>query len=717
MSTLTRLPASLIITCLATIGPASAANGPFTIEQAMSAPFASSPVAAPTGSRAAWLLNERGLRNIWVASAPDWKGRKITDFHTDDGQEIDEMAWAPDASYLLFARGGDFENGGDNPNPNLSPTKPEQAIWLVAIDGSAPKKLTDGHAPAISPKGDVVAFLRDGQIFTMKTSGEEVKRAVDQKTSSDLKWSPDGGRLAFVSGRRDHSFIGIYTLVSKSLQYLDPSVDHDTEPAWSPDGTHIAYVRTPAVRRRFAANLREGEPWSIRVADAESGSGHDVFRASNGPGSVFHRIVAEQQIFWGPEGELVFPWEKSGWCHLYAMPRGGDVPVELTPGEGEVEHVAISRDAKTILYSTNIGDIDRRHLWSVNVSGRPTPKAITRGEQIEWAPTPVGDGSALVFLASSYNERAHAVVRMVDGKIEPLAPEATPADFPSRSLVRPETVMLTAADGMQIHGQLFLPRNTKGERHPALIFFHGGSRRQMLLGFHYMYYYSNAYSLNQYLASQGYVVLSVNYRSGIGYGLDFREAVNYGAHGASEYNDVIGAGLYLKSRPDVDPRRIGVWGGSYGGYLTALALSRASDLFAAGVDFHGVHDWSSLRTGNAGQIGGDPEEQREQQEAARLAFESSPMATVKTWRSPVLLIHGDDDRNVAFSQTVMLVTALRQQHVSFEELIIPNEIHDFLLHRHWVEAYKATADFFARKLYPDASNRAGSVSAAYLPER
>ena len=221
----------------------------------------------------------------------------------------------------------------------------------------------------------------------------------------------------------------------------------------------------------------------------------------------------------------------------------------------------------------------------------------------------------------------------------------------------------------------------------------------MLLGFHYMYYYSNAYALNQYLASQGYVVLSVNYRSGIGYGLNFREAINYGAQGASEFNDVMGAGLYLKSRSDVDPGRIGAWGGSYGGYLTALALARASDLFTAGVDFHGVHDWSSLRDYlTRGDVSGDPNEVRDRQEAARLAFESSPMAAVDTWRSPVLLIHGDDDRNVDFAQTIMLVEALRKRTVTFEELIFPNEIHVFLLHRHWVEAYQATADFFARKL-------------------
>src|SRR5580698_7922482 len=167
-----------------------------------------------------------------------------------------------------------------------------------------------------------------------------------------------------------------------------------------------------------------------------------------------------------------------------------------------------------------------------------------------------------------------------------------PADFPADKLLTPQQVIFSAADGMPIHGQLFLPTSASdGGKHHALVFFHGGSRRQMLLGWHYMDYYSNAYAMNQYLASLGYIVLSVNYRSGIGYGLDFREALHYGREGASEYNDILGAGNYLRGRADVDSSRIGAWGGSYGGFLTALALARASNIFAAGVDMHGVHQW------------------------------------------------------------------------------------------------------------------------------
>ena len=212
-----------------------------------------------------------------------------------------------------------------------------------------------------------------------------------------------------------------------------------------------------------------------------------------------------------------------------------------------------------------------------------------------------------------------------------------------------------------------------------------------------MDYYNNAYAMNQYLVSQGYIVFSINYRSGIGYGLNFREATNFGAAGASEFSDVEGAGLYLRSRADVDGARIGLWGGSYGGYLTALGLSRASDLFKAGVDFHGVHDWN-LERPLTGPVPGSAVAEAERETAAEVQFESSPLASVKTWRSPVLLIHGDDDRNVAFANTVQLVAALRKQGVDFEQMILPDEIHGFLLHRSWLKTYAAAADFFRRKL-------------------
>jgi dipeptidyl aminopeptidase/acylaminoacyl peptidase len=365
----------------------------------------------------------------------------------------------------------------------------------------------------------------------------------------------------------------------------------------------------------------------------------------------------------------------------------------LTPGDFEVEFVSLSPDRRQVVFASNQDDIDRRHLWIEPVTGEH-PTALTKGDGIEWSPVMLSDGGTVALLHSDAQRPARPAIVAGAGGVRDLAPETLPADFPAADLVTPQQVILAAADGLRVHAQLFLPKGgASGQRHPAVIFMHGGSRRQMLLGWHYMGYYHNAYALNQYLASRGYVVLSLNYRSGIGYGLEFREALDYGASGASEFNDVQGAGLYLRARPEVDPNRIGLWGGSYGGYLTALGLARASELFACGVDFHGVHDWNPEIQNWIPSY--DP---AARPDAARLAWESSPLASIKTWRSPVLLIQGDDDRNVPFAQMVRLVEELRKQGVEFQQLVFADEIHGFLLHRTWLAAYRAASDFLDQHL-------------------
>jgi dipeptidyl aminopeptidase/acylaminoacyl peptidase len=277
------------------------------------------------------------------------------------------------------------------------------------------------------------------------------------------------------------------------------------------------------------------------------------------------------------------------------------------------------------------------------------------------------------------------------GAPQDLAAQAIPADFPGASFVVPQPVVFRSPDGMMVHAQLFLPPGaTPATRHPALLFFHGGPYRQMLLGPNPMDAYAYMYAENQYFANRGYVVLSVNYRGGTGYGLDFRVPANFGPSGASEYNDIVGAANYLKSRADVDPKRLGVWGGSYGGYMTALALARGSDIFAAGVDYAGVHDWSGLLKVYAPF--GAPAV------SDSVALASSPVSSMKQWRSPVLVIQADDDHNVPFGQTVLLVKALREQQVPHELVVIPNEIHDLLLHRSWLRYFDAQSEFLGRHL-------------------
>lgn len=693
-----RFALAVAVFAVAFCAPASAQK-PFTLEQVLSAPFPTELTAAPAKGRVAWISNARGRRNLWVAepaSDGNYKARQITLYSEDDGQDLGQLSWAPDAATIAFTRGGDLEFlNRPYPNPLSSPQGVEQNVWTASLATGNLTKVGEGHSPAVSPKGDVVAFILKGQVWLAKLDGsakpEQLIHANGEATS--LQWAPDGSKLAFVSRRGDHAFIAAYDFAAKSLAYLDPSVDTDIEPVWSPDSRQIAFVRIPVSKGRLPFSpRREAQPWSIRIVEVLTGKAREVWHAETGRGSAFHEVVADNQLLWGVGNQLVFPWERDGWVHLYSVSVGGGPARLLTPGNFEVEYVALSQNREEIVFSSNQDDIDRRHVWRISVKG-DRPVQLTSGSGIETGPVMASDNRTVFVLHSDARTPLRPATLAAKGELHDLAPEAISSDFPANSLVAPQQVIFSAADGMQIHGQLFLPPNAAGAgRHPAVVFFHGGSRRQMLLGWHYMLYYSNAYALNQYLASRGYVVLSVNYRSGIGYGLDFREALNYGAMGASEFNDVQGAGVYLRSRADVDPQRIGLWGGSYGGYLTALGLARASDMFAAGVDMHGVHDWNTEIPNFMPSY-----KPNDKPDAARLAWESSPLSSVSTWRSPVLLIQGDDDRNVPFAEMVDVAQALRKQGVSFDQLVFPDEIHDFLLHRTWLAAYHAASDFFDRR--------------------
>jgi dipeptidyl aminopeptidase/acylaminoacyl peptidase len=675
---------------LAAALPCAAAHAHFTLAQVLGAPFPAGLAAAPAGGRVAWVFNDHGARNVWIADkAADGRlhGHALTQYAGDDGIDLGEIAWAPDGKSLAFTRGGDLE-GGAPPNVTSNIDGPvEQAVFVADVSGGAPRRIGAGHAPVISPKGDRIAFLAGGQIFTANLTGAAAPEQLvhDRGTDSGLAFSPDGRRLAFVSARSGRTLVGVLDFGTRHIAWMAPSVDTDMAPEWAPDGAHIAFVRLPAGQGTvdFMPH-RSGEPWSIYVADPATGEGHEIWKAPDGAGSVFHPALSDRVLMWSAQDRIVFPWERTGWLHLYAVPAAGGAAGELTTGgHFEIFNTALSPDRARVVYSTNDGDIERWHLWQV-APGGGEPQRLTGGTGIEDYPVVSSDGTVVALHGDARSPIAPVQVG-AEGAMQPVAPDALPASFPSAQLVQPQTVVFPAADGLAIHGQLFLPARQAARRGPALLFFHGGPYRQMFPAFHPMDAYSFMYAFNQYLAGEGYIVLSVNYRGGIGYGLDFREAENFGAAGASELNDIFGAAAFLHARNDVDPRHVGIWGGSYGGLMTALGLARGPDLFAAGVDYAGVHDWRL----ELPQLTGA---------AADLAFRSSALSTMDRWRAPVLVAHNDDDRDVPFAESIELVKALRKRGIPFEQLVVPDELHVMLRASSWENFFAAADTFLGRYL-------------------
>src|SRR5437764_9650654 len=446
-------PVRLFVLLLLAPAALAGQQASFTIDRAMSPPFPDELVAAPGRSGAvAWVFNARGARNIWVAAPPDYRGKAVTTYSDDDGQELADLRWTPDARAIVYARSGGPNQKGEYPNPHSLVTGVEQAVWVAAATGGAPRRVGEGHSPAVSPKGDRVAFLRHGQVWwaSLSDTAAQPEQLMHVRGSArSLRWSPDGARLAFVSDRDDHAFIAVYDVATKALRFLDPSVDSDGEPAWSPDSRRIAFLRIPAGADGLPFTpQRAGQPWSIRVVDlASGGGGRQVWIADTGRGSVFREIVAPNQIQWGAGERLVFPWEKDGWTHLYAVPVDGGRATLLTPGAFEVEHVAASPDHAGIVFSSNQDDVDRRHIWKVSAAGGK-PVAVTRGTGIEWSPVVTSDGGSVAFLRADARKHTRPAILTGSGSARDIVAGTLPAAFPEASLGEPPPVLFSPADGL-----------------------------------------------------------------------------------------------------------------------------------------------------------------------------------------------------------------------------------------------------------------------------
>ena len=630
--------------------------------------------------------------------------------------------------------------------------------WRIA-EGTSPELAPDGRSVLFVKEGEIYRARITAARAVRPVDRGEKPLIRNWGVQSSPRWSPDGSKIAFVSTREDHSFIVVYDIRTRSISYMAPSVDFDNNPMWTADSRSIVFFRRPglpfgqqgqqggggigipngpafnpnqgrggrgetggepdpaAEKARQAAGripglmratFRGGYTFSIWKADVASTEAEELWH--NEPGDRLVSNIGSPQLAGNyivypggtgagrggrGRGQQPPPEEPAGpvdeWDRYYSLNYTvkGSRPVLLTTTDGLIENqasVTLSHDHKTLFYSTNAKDIDRRHIWAVAVAGG-APWQVTAGGGIETSPVALASGKQLATQSADWKRPqsigvwnlAPATAQTAQKWVFPT--NAQLKNFPLDLHVEPSAVTIKAPDGQNVYNQLFIPKDLKaGEKRPAIIFVHGGPVRQMLLGYHYMHFYHWSYGINQWLASKGYIVMSVNYRSGIGYGRSFRQAPNTGGRGNSEYQDVLAAGKYLQSRPDVDPDRIGIWGLSYGGVLTGQALARNSDIFKMGVDLAGVHLWGSSV---------DPES---------VSFKSSVIGAIDGWKSPVLLIHGDDDRNVAFQQTTGLVQLLRARDVEYELIVFPDDTHESMLHSRWLYTLDRMEKFIDRHL-------------------
>jgi dipeptidyl aminopeptidase/acylaminoacyl peptidase len=637
------------------------------LEELLAAPLVYQPARSADGGSIAFVAREGRNRAVYFARTGE-AARALVRYPDDDGQQLSQVVVSQHGRLVAFVRGGPSNGKGETANPRSLARPPQQQIWLVSTSGDgAPHLIAAGSAPQFAPDDRMLLWVTDrgvasAPIAPAGSTGSEVGPVehVFPGPVETLHFSPDGQQIAYQRSTQ----VEVYTFATRATwAFAKPSDAADGDPTWSPDGRRIAFRREfghqPDTDTGFSEAFVAQQPWAIWLADPTSREVRQVWQAAKGRGSAYYRLDQDatdsgsetEQLLWSGDGHIAFAWEHDGWRHLYAVPAEGGKARLLTPGDGEVESASVSLDHSHLLYSTNIGDLERRHINTVSFDGTP-PSRLTEGTTSQWGPTPVAAGG-LSYIEAGWAAPPIVVWQDAARRISQAGPNP-PASFPANEMVQPQAVGFQGTDGHSAFGQLFIPP-TPGKC--GIVFVHGGIKRQMLLGFHYIDAYSNLYELNQYFASRGCVVLSVEYRSSIMRGYEFRNARGWGTAGASEYRDVLGAANYLKSRADLHVANVGIFGLSWGGYLTAQALARNSDVFKVGFDMAGVHSFP------------------------RASFKYAPAAFVAGWRSPVYIAAGDDDRNVDFNQTLLLVQALREKpgKVEMAEQVFPNETHDLSL--------------------------------------
>ena len=654
----------------------------FTLEdQVLGFPFPENLAAAATGSKIAWTLNLKGVRNIYAAEGPEFAARRLTDYESDDGQELIHLAFSSDGRHLVFVRGGNHaaqrSDPIEPPNPAGSAVQPKVEIWSIALSGGSPRLLGEGDAPVIAPRTARVAFLKDGRIWIGPIDGSTPPmRVTDQGISTSLTWSPDGSTLAFASDRDGQASIALFTALDRPIRYLAASDARDSSPSWSPDGKLVAFDREAGVPVPLQNGAR---PWAIWVAGTDDGSSRQVWKSSDEFADSLPVIRDRPRFLWAAGNRILFLSSRDGWPHVHMVAAQGGRLRGLTPGKFMVEDFAVAPDRRSIFYTANTGsdpdDGERRHLFRVAIT-LPEPGAAHEGEghRVE----PGADRRRKDSRISRIRGNGSAAPARASARRPPRPrSDGRPARF-SGAGSRPAGTCDVRDDWRGQYSRAAIQsdddRATTGDRLSSR---RTGTADAARLALHRLL---RLRVCHQPVPRESRIrrpggELPARHR--------LRPGVPVPGAGDGEGSGRVrrcrcGRGVPCRPGPMSTAPGSASGGCGTGGYLTSLALGRASDLFAAGVDVHGVHDLVLAQIESAAGTEGS--------------------ADRFTWRSPVLLIHADDDRNVPFSETVDFERLLMSKDVPVETRVIPDDVHDFLRFASWRATAAATVEFFERRL-------------------
>jgi dipeptidyl aminopeptidase/acylaminoacyl peptidase len=700
-----------ILSCTGTaVAQQSGGAHRLTIEQLIEIKHPSNPVWSPDGRHVAFVWDRGGVGNLYLASA-DGHGQPVPLTSFPEGQ-IPDAFWSHNSQTLYFPHAGD--------------------LWQVGVAGGQPRPAwnTPGSEADIVPSldGTRVAFVRstpaaaDGSqhgsdlVTRSLVDGAESPVAHDDVSIRGVVWSPDSSALAYTGGSKiiHHDESPSYSgakLIYRVSEYVPGQVYAvrvaGRKPvAISTPGEYGGLAWVDATHLVFDRQSNDFKKYAIYVADAANGSAHAIHEVTE---EKFWSIPdwgeAGAQPWPSPDGRwIAFLSDQDGWDHLYVMPTTGGEAVQITKGHFEAWRPSWSHDSTRIAFDANepehLGD---RRVGIARIGSDPahaTITYITPGPGTNIEPHWSSDDNHIVYQHTDTQNSADLFAISTSNGAKPIRlTDSMPSDMDRSQFVEPQFVRFPGADGQMVPGWLFVPKNLdRAKKHPVIIWIHGDGVNQNYNGWHVQRNYAVYYSFHQYLLQKGYIVFAPDYRGSIGYGRDWRNGV-YMDVGGKDAKDAWMAANYLKTLPYVDSDRLGVWGLSYGGFFTLIAMTDQPKLFRAGVDVAGVVDYAMYYSDpyhgdwTASRIG-TPEQN------PQVYANASPISHIDRLERPLLVLHGTADVNVPFLESVWLMDeALKKGKgdlLSF--MIYPGEFHYFTRIHVLRDAWHRVDDFFDANL-------------------